>query len=238
MGNPSIGVVIPVHPPRDTNGMLDRALKSVHRQTLRPAEVHVVTDTTRAGGRATRNRGIFMVKSEWTALIDSDDEWNRDHLRKCYDFAVKHDADFVYPWYTVVGGKDPRPATFGKPFDPAHPFYTTITVLVRTEIAREAARRLPRKEDDPPPRRSDDYAFMLECRDLGAKIVHLPEKTWKWYHHGKNTSSRTDRGDAKSGESRVARGAPITTRIERQGRRKRPQGKPSVTQSTRTPPKR
>jgi glycosyltransferase involved in cell wall biosynthesis len=74
------------------------------------------------------------------------------------------------------------------------PHQTTITVLVRTELAQSVGFR-------PPPSHQsvlgqaygEDYAFTLGCVAAGARIVHLPERTWEWHHTGENTSGRPDR---------------------------------------------
>lgn len=94
----SVAVVIPTY---NRAGPLARALASVGRQSLRPAEVVVVDDGSddgtcemvaqrfpearlvrqlHAGVSAARNRGIGAAESEWLAFLDSDDEWLPDKL--------------------------------------------------------------------------------------------------------------------------------------------------------------
>lgn len=192
----NIGVVIPAHPARIANGMLDRALHSVHAQTLPAAEIHIAIDRGGEGGRATRTRGVRSCTAEWTALLDSDDEMHARHLEKLIKHATRTGADYVYPWYTVVGGRDPRPLAFGVPFDPRAPQHHPSSVLVRTELAQHVMSALPPKHTQRPPLWSDDYAFLIGCLRTGARIVHLPERTWYWHHHGENSSSVPGRGDA------------------------------------------
>lgn len=92
-----VAVVIPVH---DRAEMLDRALRSIAAQTVRPAEVVVVDDVSsddspdvalahgatlvrmseNGGPAMARNAGIARVKASWVAFLDSDDEWLPEHL--------------------------------------------------------------------------------------------------------------------------------------------------------------
>lgn len=179
-------VVVPYHPARARNGMLARAVASIQRQTL-PHELITIEDTERQGAAATRQRGLDQVATEWTAFLDSDDEMDPTHLQQLIACAEQTGADYVYPWFRVVGGKDPFPMFFGKPWDNLHPHSTTITILVRTGLAQQVGFKGV----------GEDFAFTKGCVVAGAKIVHLPVRSWTWWHHGKNSSGRPDRGDAR-----------------------------------------
>jgi len=95
-----ISVVIPTF---NRIKYLDRAIGSVINQTLKPAEVIVVDDGSNDGTKSlvaqrypsvkyiwqensgvssARNRGIKQAKSEWIALLDSDDEWHPEKLEE------------------------------------------------------------------------------------------------------------------------------------------------------------
>ena len=94
----NISVIIPTHNRAHTIG---RAIESVLKQSLSPAEVIVVddgsTDDTaeliqhdfpdcrylhqqNQGVSSARNSGISAADSEWLAFLDSDDEWMPDKL--------------------------------------------------------------------------------------------------------------------------------------------------------------
>ncbi|WP_354643852.1 glycosyltransferase family 2 protein [Kitasatospora camelliae] len=179
--------------------MTKRAVGSVLGQTLPASAILVEQDLHQAGAAATRDRGLRKVTTEWTAFLDSDDQFRPEHLAELMACAEETGADYVYSWYLPVGfGSDPLPH-FGKPFDPANPTQTTITVLVRTELAQTVGFR------EPPPgalidgeRFGEDFLFTVECLAAGAHIVHLPKRTWIWNYHGSNTSGQPNRGDARS----------------------------------------
>ena len=192
-----ITVVVPTHPARVRNGMTKRAVGSALGQTLMPAGIVMEIDRDQEGAAATRHRGLMRVTTEWVAFLDSDDQFKPCHLADLIGCAAQTDADYVYSWYEPAGfATDPLPH-FGKPFDPQHPTQTTITVLVRTALAQSVGFRPP-----PPDARIDgerygeDFQFTMECITAGARIVHLPKRTWIWNYHGRNTSGQAGRGDA------------------------------------------
>jgi hypothetical protein len=194
---PGVTVVTPFHEQRRANGMLERAARSVRAQTV-PVEHILAEDIHHLGAAITRAHGLHLVDTEWTAFLDSDDEMDPDHIERLLAHAADTAADYVYPWFRVVGGTDPFPMFFGRPWDNEQPHQTTITILVRTELAQQIGFHTP-----PPDsmiggqRGGEDWHFTLGCLAAGAKIVHHPERTWTWHHHGKNTSGEPNRGDAR-----------------------------------------
>jgi hypothetical protein len=190
---PGVTVVTPFHEQRERNGMLDRAVASVAAQTV-PVRHVLARDVHRMGAAITRAHGLALVDTEWTAFLDSDDEMDPDHVEQLLACVAETGADYVYPWFRVVGGTDPFPMFFGRPFDPACPNSTTITILVRTELAKEVGfARDPNVQVS-----GEDYAFTLGCIAAGARIVHLPRRSWTWFHGPQNTSGLPDRGDARA----------------------------------------
>jgi glycosyltransferase involved in cell wall biosynthesis len=194
----AVTVAIPSIPPR--SALLARALASVAGQESPAAAVSVAIDLERAGAPATRQRALDAVLTPWVAFLDDDDVMLPEHLAVLLDGAAEHGADYVFSYYTVVDGQgreqpgvDPL-QHFGAVFDPADPHQTTITVLVRTELARAVGFH------EPPPGAlisgqsyGEDFGFTVGCVAAGARIVHVPRRTWLWAHHGSNTSGRPDR---------------------------------------------
>lgn len=197
---PGITVAIPAHPARLQNGMLDRAIKSVSYQSAPPAAVSVAVDLNGDGAPATRQRALDAVQTEWVAFLDSDDFFMPRHLELLARHAEETGADMVYSWFKILDARgsiledDPVfPAThFTEPFDPDNPIETTITTLVRTDLAKQVGfQALNRGEVNT----GEDRRFVLELLARGAKISHLVEKTWIWHHHLKNTSGLAHKGD-------------------------------------------
>lgn len=191
---PGITVAIPTIPPRAA--MLTRAIESVLAQECPAAALSIAVDLDRQGAATTRDRALRAVGTEWTAFLDDDDQMQPEHLRVLMQAAEETGVDYVYSYYTVANADgtllphvDPL-QHFGRPFDPAHPHQTTITVLVRTALAQQVGFR------DPPEgalidgqRYGEDFLFTAECAAAGAKFLHVPQRTWLWVHH-QNTSGR------------------------------------------------
>lgn len=189
-----ITVAIPAHPQRLNNGMLARALASVDRQTTLPDAVSVAVDNHKSGAAITRQRALDAVQSDWVAFLDSDDEMLHHHLQNLMTRADETSADYVFSYFVRSKGGDPL-GHFGKTFDPANPHHTTMTVLCRTPLAKEAG-FLPH-DDMHPEWSGEDWQFTLRCIKLGAHIVHVPEETWIWHRHSGNTSGLAGKGDAR-----------------------------------------
>lgn len=180
--------------------MLHEAISSVTNQSLPAAALSIAVDVEREGAPATRQRALDAVTTPWVAFLDDDDLFMNVHLEHLYTHARDTGADFVYSWFLVPGGADPFPAThFSEPFDPDNPIETTVTVLVRTELAKAVGfQSLNRGHGQ---NTGEDRFFTLGCLQEGAKVSHLVERTWWWRHHGGNTSGLPNKGDWLSGES-------------------------------------
>lgn len=194
-----ITVAIPSIPPR--RDLLRRAVDSVSSQTLQPEALVIAYDNHRQGAPKTRQRALDQVKTTWTAFLDDDDEFMPHHLETLWNHAMNTGADYVFSWYRVmVDGTayvhDPvfPPTHFSEPWDPTNPRQTTITVLVKTELAQrvgfvEPERGLITSDGQ---HWGEDWTFTLGCNRLGT-ISHVAEHTWYWHHDSKNTSGRPDR---------------------------------------------
>lgn len=200
---PGITVVIPTFPARADK--LGRAVASTQTQT-RPAEaVIVVSDRDGVGAGVNRTRGLMMVETEWTAFLDDDDYFKPEHLEKLLAHAEKTGADFVFPWFTVIGsGRDPFPMNEAKEWTLEDPHQTTITFLVKTEVAQALGGFIDQPDDSDPDgeevgtdaqghRAGEDFRFVLRLARAGYKIEKLHERTWVWTHWSGNTSGMPSR---------------------------------------------
>lgn len=191
----SITVVIPTHPARMASGMLEKALKSIWNQSLLPDSVIVQVDRHKQGAAETRHAGLMKVTTDWVAFLDSDDQFLPFHLEELSRTARETKADYVYPWFQCWGGTDPFPETFGQPWDDNRPVATTITVMVRTELAQSVG-FLNYNKPHEKPWSGEDHKFTMGCLESGAKIAHAPKRTWIWNRHGGNTAGYSCHGDA------------------------------------------
>jgi glycosyltransferase involved in cell wall biosynthesis len=193
---PQVTVVVPFHTQREASGYLQRALTSIDLQTV-PVKVIAIRDELGQGAPATREAGLQMVDTPWVSFLDSDDQMDPHHIEVLLRCAWETGADYVYSHYRVKGGGDPRPHMLGRPWDNNNPDQTTIVTLVRTELAKAVGFRDEGDLKSPDRLYSgEDWRFTLGCIERGAKIVHHPEITWTWHHHGRNTSGLPGRGDA------------------------------------------
>lgn len=192
-----ITVVVPYHTQREASGLLMRAINSINRQTAY-VKVIAVRDEEGRGAPATREAGLQMVTTPIVTFLDSDDEMDPEHVAKLYETMMATGADYVYSHYRVIGGQDPRPYMLGRPWTNDDPQQTTVVTMVRTELAKQIGFR--DEGDLTSPDRlyaGEDWRFTKGCMEAGAKIVHRPEITWTWHHHGMNTSGLPGRGDAR-----------------------------------------
>ncbi|MBL7545978.1 MAG: glycosyltransferase [Bdellovibrionaceae bacterium] len=108
-----VSVIIPVF---DRIEPLERALRSVQKQTFQDFEIIVVDDHSTVdifsvtekyatqylksvgkGVSAARNRGIQSSRSEWIAFLDSDDEWLPNKLELQFQYlSANKNCDFVH----------------------------------------------------------------------------------------------------------------------------------------------
>ncbi len=106
--NYQISVIIPIHNRID---LIERALQSVFNQTFKAHEIIVIDDGStdhsvefirakfpnvillsqkNSGVSSARNRGIKHATGNWIALLDSDDEWLPNKLKKQIDLLSKN----------------------------------------------------------------------------------------------------------------------------------------------------
>lgn len=195
-------IVIPTIPGRED--LLRRAIKSIREPDLLVAGA-IEVDTEGRGPAYTRNLGVLNTLNaganpEWIAFLDDDDEFDQEHITRLVAHAEQTGADVVYPWFHLnVGGRidnsrDPLGA-FGKPFDgeglASHNFIP-VTALVRASMfVAVGGFPQPNSEEWPHPD-CEDWGLWRRLLALGAQFSHLPERTWTWHWHGKNTSGRPD----------------------------------------------
>lgn len=173
--------------------LLGEALKSVYDQTERVRETCISVDTQRLGAARNRDNALRKATSSWVAMLDDDDLWLPFHVEHLLNCAEDTGADYVFSYFVRAQGGDPL-GHFGKVFNPAEPHHTTVTTLVRRELAQDVG--YFDHADANSVWSGEDWRFTVECVARGVKIVHHPEETWIYRRHGGNTSGLSTRGDA------------------------------------------
>lgn len=189
-----VTVVIPTIPTRGRH--LRKALKSVHRQTLPPAEIIVEVDTDHEGAGPTRTRGLQKVTTPWTAFLDDDDWFLPHHLETLVGLQTATGAMVCWSWwegndvweYECAEGRCPDRCHRHKDFDFEEPHIFGISYLVNTELAQKCVFPVAAEGACG----DEDYAFILQLRDLTTpdQWAHTPEVTWHYNVHGNNTSGQ------------------------------------------------
>lgn len=165
-----------------------RALPSVSAQTVPADAVAISIDNDRLGAWTNRNKTISMVQTKWIAFLDDDDEFLPHHLEHLLWTAEATKADVCYAWFEVVNGSDPFPQHRGRQFDIADPHIFPITALVNADLVKSSGAKF---EGDPERTGNwgvQDLPFWKALWDAGAKFVGSEVITWRWHHHGANTS--------------------------------------------------
>jgi hypothetical protein len=203
VNNPGITVCVPTIPPRQA--LYDRAILSIGEAARNmpsgvPVVVSMAIDIDREGAAATRQRALEQSDTKWVAFLDDDDEMDPWHLRDLWLNATR--ADYVWSRFRVgfpggqcKDGPEPLgPGTFEQ-WNDAQPAQTTVTTLVRRELAMDVGGfAQPDGADSIDGQRAgEDWLFTLACRAAGGVFLHVPKVTWTWNHHGANTSGLPDR---------------------------------------------
>lgn len=190
-----ITVVIPtIAPAGKRQSMLEKAVQSVEEQTHPAERIIVEHDTDREGPAIVRNRAVAMADTEWIAFLDDDDYLLPNHLDVLCKAQSDSAADVVWPWFRVEGGRDPFPSFRGRQFDIDQPHIFPITVLLRKSAFDAVGGFLPSRGHHPDGHDTgEDFNLWLRLAAVGYRFFHVPEITWVWRHHGRNTSGLPSR---------------------------------------------
>jgi glycosyltransferase involved in cell wall biosynthesis len=172
---------------------LCRAVMSIVTQTHPKVTIAVAEDVDpRQGAWWTRNQAAQKANTTWIGFLDDDDELYPHHVERLLDLA-EDKYDMVWGWFDVIGGTDPFPMHRGRQFDRNQPHIVPITYLIKRELFLDTRGFLP-DETRWGSWESQDMAVVLDAYDKsGGRLQATDEVTWKWYHHGWNTSGLPER---------------------------------------------
>jgi glycosyltransferase involved in cell wall biosynthesis len=202
----SVTVVIPSIPPRSTD--LRNAMESVTHQTLPATSVAFSIDRDHTGPSSHRNRLVEEATTDWIAFLDDDDVLYPNHLEALARAVVETGSDVAYPWYDILfpdgsihNDRDPLAVHGISPFN--HEFceecrthmltsgnFIPITTLIRREVVMDVGGFPELKSDRWPYDNCEDWGFWQDVVKSGARFTHVPERTWGWRWHHKNTSGQ------------------------------------------------
>jgi len=91
MESPTVSVVIPYGPEFTPEELLERAKSTVRAQNV-PTELVIVEDVESRGPSWARNCGLDRADTRYVALLDADDEWFENKLRRQLDQMAKTGA--------------------------------------------------------------------------------------------------------------------------------------------------
>lgn len=121
-----------------------------------------------------RNRLLAAVDTEWMAVLDDDDLFEADYLRRCSEHF--DEADVVYTY--CYGRTHPE-----GPFDPERlrrENFIDGECLLRTELVREAG-------GYPVGDTVEDWELLKRLSGMGARFVCIPERLRHHRHGGWRT---------------------------------------------------
>lgn len=200
----NISVVIPCF---NNAASIERALRSVAAQTLRPFEVLVVDDAStdesreivrhfatqsdldlrlialpiNSGPSRARNTGWDQARGQYVAFLDSDDVWHPQKLEMQYGVMAADPTAVIsgHPFEVTIIGEEP--------FRPVHQVrarpYSARTMLLKNRYPTPSVmllRTIPQRFDDTL-RYSEDYLLWLQILLSGGKGLLIDQPLFRMF---------------------------------------------------------
>lgn len=156
--------------------MLEKCIKSVNEQELRPIDHLIYLDHNRHGVMYAVNKLINSVTTTYTQFLSDDNYFYPQHIKKLLAKIKEANADVAYAYPDVVG----RDISFDVPFsaDELRKRNFISEPLCRTDALKDACGFL---KNSP----VEDWHMYLRMLGNGCKFVHVPEHTWCFvFGHG------------------------------------------------------
>ena len=81
---------------------IDGTASIINTYARKNPQIRILRNTKNIGVAETRNKGIEAAKSDWIALLDSDDLWEPDKLERQIVLAYQEQAEIVYCSYDFI----------------------------------------------------------------------------------------------------------------------------------------
>lgn len=167
----------------------DRTASIVEERAAADPHVRLVTSPRNGGPAVARNSGIAAARGEWIAILDADDAFLPDRLRKMTTVGERHDVEIVCDnllFYDWAAGRNAGRA-LSLPADAVHPVtmpefvrqsmtgrsrfdYGQLKPIFRARFLASRCLRYP-----PELRHGEDFAFVLDCMLAGARFMLIGE---------------------------------------------------------------
>jgi len=156
------------------DGSTDGTKAVVEEIAAKDPRVRLVVNDGNLGVAKSRNHGLELSRGTYTALLDSDDYWNRDFLEKMIARAEQTDADIVYCSYALVDENNKKvcndflvPEQVGYEYSLIRSVITCSTVLL--------TRKMVEKYRFPYDIYHEDIALWFQMLKEGAKAYGVTE---------------------------------------------------------------
>jgi glycosyltransferase involved in cell wall biosynthesis len=143
------------------------------------------------GPASARNMGIIHAKGKYIALLDADDIWEKNKLKKQLDFLIKKNFDLTYTDRFIINKKDdPQKADYSNNIVELirRNYIVNSSVLAKTEIFKEN-----HFDEELKLFAVEDYDLWLRLAFKNKKIGYLPQKLTGYRIHKKQISSVKDK---------------------------------------------
>ncbi len=218
-GLPPITVLIPVH---NGENYLAETLESVLAQSYPAVEVLVIndgsTDATEAiargfgdrihlitrenaGVSASRNYGLGMASTDWVALMDHDDLWEKDHLENMAAAITRNpQADVCYSGVRRLQRNSTGEFAPGPPLalpgeeEMPQVLMERCTIVTCSMVAVRAAKALAIGGFDAHYLNAQDWDLWLRMRHNGSRFVYASQPTSLYRIHPASRTHNARRG--------------------------------------------
>ena len=167
----------------------DNTLEIADALMLADPRVRLLSSAVNGGPSVARNKGIVAARGEWVAILDADDAFAPDRLRKLSAIGARHDADLVadnlivYDWaaQAVAGYALPRSKNLIQHIRSVDFVRNAVTGQSRFDFGqlKPIFRRrflMARCLRYPPElRHGEDFAFILDCLLADGRFVLTTE---------------------------------------------------------------
>jgi hypothetical protein len=156
-----------------------RSIASALDQTVPPEAIVVEIDHGHTGAGPTKTRALRKATTEWTVMLDDDDELMPTFVERHLESQAQTGVDVTYamPYRTDSPGGHDGCGLHGQPFDPdelRRRSYIHGTSLIRTRLLQISGFQRPAGSD------YDDWGAFLALLDHGATFFHLTEQLFIW----------------------------------------------------------